>query len=132
MMDNSYYWLFQIPTLLMVVFCIGAMMYVASRSSKHGRPKAYAIAALALILLGQLIVPVSFSILSRRANVDDMAMLSGVVSLLFTMVMIFSLGLLIVAAFIDRQAPSNSSAWDAGGTPLAENPSDNPYASPRQ
>jgi chromate transport protein ChrA len=132
MMSSGYPWMFYIPSALMIVFCFGAICYVVSRSSEYGRARAYAMAALAMILIAQLFVPLGSAVLSRLVNASEIALTNVILETLSTTMMMFSLGLLIVAAFIDRQPASASSLSESGGTPLADHPNDNPYASPRQ
>lgn len=127
-MSTNYDWLFYVPMLLTVLFCLAALSFIAARSRQYSRPKRYASAAITILLVSQFAMPLANAFLFRWVNVQ---IASGVISIVMTLMVLFALGLLIAAVFIDRPAPQPP-GWDPGGTPLADNPSDNPYASPRQ
>ncbi len=131
-MSVSYQWIFWIPNLLMIAFCIGAMMFVGSQPSEYQRPKKYVIIALAIMLLSRLVFPFLNVFMVRWFDVSVNAIWAGVFSIAFNLAIMISIVMLIIAAFVDRKPGSQSSSWDPGGTPLADQPSDNPYAAPRR
>ncbi len=133
-MSVGYPWIFMVPTALMIVFCVAAMVYVATRTSEHNRPKRYAITALAIMLLSQFVFPLFMNfVLYRYFGSGNVVLVSGVFNILTTGALMLAIALLVIAVFIDRK-PSKGTAPrdDSGGTPLADRPNDNPYAAPRQ
>ena len=131
-MDASPTWMFFLPTALMILFCVAAIVYIAAQSSQHGRSKRYAITAMAIVLLSQIVFPLLMNFLiNQYFGPNNAIIVSALLSILVSLLMMLSLALLIIAVFIDR-APPDLSHWDAGGTPLADQPNENPYAAPRQ
>lgn len=65
-MSVGYPWYFFLPTVMMIAFCIGAIVFVASRPGEFGRSKRYAVTALSLILIGPFVFPLLFSGLALR------------------------------------------------------------------
>ena len=107
-------------------------MFVGSRPREYRRPKTYVMIALAILLLSRLAFPFLNFFMASWLDDGLSVVLAGVSSIVVNLAIITAIVMLIIAAFIDRRPGSESPAWDPGGTPLADQPSDNPYAAPRR
>lgn len=131
MMSVSFPWIFYVPTLLMILFCIGGIIFTSTRPSEYGRVKMLVIVALSIMLLSRLVFPMTLGLFGGSVGANP-ALLSGILSILTAAALMFAVALLIAAAFLDRTPSSTQSGWDPGGTPLSDQPNENPYAAPRQ
>ena len=132
-MSVSFPWIYSVPTILMILFCMVAIVFVAMRPSEQSRAKRYVITSLVIMMLSQSVFPIVMNLAASRVfDTGNWVIVNGIINVLVTSAMIFAIVLLIAAAFLDRDPVTLSRHWDPGGTPLADQPSDNPYAAPRQ
>ena len=118
----------------MFAFYTVAIVILLGRRRIHRRPANYALGAIVINLSITVVFAVVQVVGTRYMTPQNTATTFGILSLLSNLASIGAFALLLVAVFIDRDVAGRPgySEYDVGGKPLADQPSDNPYAAPRQ
>ncbi len=127
-MQSTWYSLLNfIPTFVMVVFLIAAMIFVATKPNDGTSAKLLALIALGIMLFLEA-TSIAFNFFVARAiDVDLMGLYYGVYSILSTSFHLAALSLFIAAVFTGRQRRAESHDPSSERLPSQ---SSNPYTPP--
>jgi len=115
-----------------VAFLIGALVYAINHRTRYPRPAKYLVWAFSLLLFSNVSRTIFTLAFVNYFPVSQMSTVFAIIQFFSIMATIAALCFVTRAAFIDRHPGANSAGRDFGGRPLVEQPSDNPYAAPRQ
>jgi hypothetical protein len=127
-------WMLQASVLFAYFFFIVvALVYTVVNRRRCPKPAGLLTWALALMLLSQVGGLILRIVLGKSLSVSQLAMAFQFVSALQMCLSAVALVLIVKAVFAERQpARPFVDGLSREGRPLADQPSDNPYASPRQ
>lgn len=119
-------WIYVIPSVLIALFYLAALLFVASRRSDQSSAKPLAIAGIGLLLFLQVMRFVVNAALIYAFGAGDFVLYQALYGIVASLLHMLALTLLVLAVFAGRsQDPAPTSAgklWPEDG--------DNPYSSP--
>lgn len=116
-----------LSTLLMLLFYMGAMVFVVSRKSDNRSAKSLAVTALALMFLTHLGSLVFNIWMSRSVSPSNAGVVISLFSIASSLCFAISVGMLVAAVFV--RPPPTDQAEPPGKDGALVN-SDNPYSPP--
>lgn len=120
---------FAIPVLV----GIALLAYLAMRRRQYPRPVGLAMLAIALMTFTHVGIAIANVVIPRYVGVEQLPIVFSATSIVSAIIRAITVFMLIAAVFLDRDKTPNPTyrSVDVGGTPLSDQPSDNPYAGPR-
>ncbi|QDT13056.1 hypothetical protein K239x_50710 [Planctomycetes bacterium K23_9] len=113
------------------LFLVGAIIYIAMKRQQYGRPASLLLWAFSLLLTSTVGNRILHFAVMRYFDNSQLLTVFSLTNAFSYALSITAYVLVIRAVFVDRQ-PSGPLSRNFDGRPLADQPSDNPYAAPHQ
>lgn len=129
MNSNFLPWIFFIPSLLSLLFYLGALIFVISNRNRHRQAAGMAMLGVGMMFLLHVVGTVAPVVMSHLFDTDSWVLYNGVLQIVLTVARLGALGLVFAAVFVGRQ-PYNADqeSYSAQGYINAD---DNPYVPPQ-
>lgn len=127
MQVNPVQWLHVVPSVMLILFLIAALLFVIVKRSDQSSAKLFAVLGVSMLCFVQLSGTLFNFVLVQNVDPEDFVLYSGLYSIVSTLFYILALSLIILAVFVGR---GSSMANQGSADERLPVDSRNPYVPP--